>query len=595
MAEEAAKLKAEGNKFLQSKDFDKAIEKYTAAIGLDPSNHVFYSNRSAAYLSKGDASKALEDSQKCINAKPDWPKGYSRKGAALHALHSYEEAINAYNKGLEIAPNDANLKKGRQSVEHILMQQQQSAGGGMQNPLGQLFNAQAIERLKAHPTTGPLFADGQFENVLKMAASSPNGMQMVQSDPRFMQCLQVLLGSMGAGMQEAQNEARDAANRKEEAEVRATPKGYGSWAPPKAKEEEPKEEEELTAEELAEREAKEKEEAEKAKIRAQAEAVKAEGNELYKAKKFDEAIAKYEEAIVVDGTNCTYYTNIAAVQMAQKDYNAARATCDKALEVGKANRADFESIAKCHVRKAACYIKEKAYDEAIKSYEDSLMEFNSKEVEKKMKKAQRLKKKAEAEAYLNPEKAEEHKLKGNVFFKSGKFPEALKEYTEAIKRDPSNKFLYQNRATAYSKLMVFDAALKDCEQALKIDPQFVKAHARSGFCHKGLSKLHNALKSFQKGLEISPNDPQCLKGLRETQAQIQQSMMNGPNEEQQKRALEDPEIRQIYSDPMVRATLEQMSQDPEAAQKAMANPGMREKINKLMAAGLLSFGGAGKQ
>merc|ERR1719498_149230 len=108
--------------------------------------------------------------------------------------------------------------------------------------------------------------------------------------------------------------------------------------------------------------------------------------------------------------------------------------------------------------------------------------------------------------------------------------------------------------------MVFDAALKDCEQALKIDPLLLKAHARSGFCHKGLSKLHNALKSFQKGLEISPNDPQCLKGLRETQAQIQQNMMNGSSEEQQKRALEDPEIRQIYSDPMVRATLEQMSQ-----------------------------------
>lgn len=44
-------------------------------------------------------------------------------------------------------------------------------------------------------------------------------------------------------------------------------------------------------------------------------------------------VDRYEEAIVVDGTNCTYYTNIAAVQMAQKDYNAARATCDKALEV----------------------------------------------------------------------------------------------------------------------------------------------------------------------------------------------------------------------------------------------------------------------
>jgi hypothetical protein len=29
-------------------------------------------------------------------------------------------------------------------------------------------------------------------------------------------------------------------------------------------------------------------------------------------------------------------------------------------------------------------------------------------------------------------------------------------------------------------------------------------------------------------------------------------MMNGPSEEQQRRALEDPEIRQIYSDPVVR-------------------------------------------
>ena len=57
---------------------------------------------------------------------------------------------------------------------------------------------------------------------------------------------------------------------------------------------------------------------------------------------------------------------------------------------------------------------------------------------------------------------------------------------------------------------------------------------------------------------------------------------------------QDPEIRQIYSDPMVRSTLEQMSKDPAAYQKAMSNPGMAMKIQKLMAAGLLSFGGSGK-
>jgi hypothetical protein len=36
-----------------------------------------------------------------------------------------------------------------------------------------------------------------------------------------------------------------------------------------------------------------------------------------------------------------------------------------------------------------------------------------------------------------------------------------------------------------------------------------------------------------------------------------------------------------------------MSTDPEAGRAAMQNPGMREKINKLVAAGLVSFGGPG--
>ena len=94
--------------------------------------------------------------------------------------------------------------------------------------------------------------------------------------------------------------------------------------------------------------------------------------------------------------------------------------------------------------------------------------------------------------------------------------------------------------------MVFDAALDDCEKALKIDPKFVKAHARRGYCYIGLKKLHRAVDCFQAGLEIDPNDKQCIQGMRETQAAIQKNMMNGPNEEQQKRALEVRRFHAYY-------------------------------------------------
>ena len=82
----AASFKDTGNKHLQAGEFDQAIEAYTQAINIDDSNHVFYSNRSAAYLSKGDANSALDDGLKCTKVNPSWAKGYSGDTLAMVQL-----------------------------------------------------------------------------------------------------------------------------------------------------------------------------------------------------------------------------------------------------------------------------------------------------------------------------------------------------------------------------------------------------------------------------------------------------------------------------------------------------------------------------
>ena len=93
MAEE---FKAKGNKALQERRYDEAVVEYTKAIELAPDNEVLYSNRSAAYLSKGDASAALSDAQKCVELKPTWAKGHGRVAAAHHKAGDYDAAIQAY-------------------------------------------------------------------------------------------------------------------------------------------------------------------------------------------------------------------------------------------------------------------------------------------------------------------------------------------------------------------------------------------------------------------------------------------------------------------------------------------------------------------
>ncbi|RYG94963.1 tetratricopeptide repeat protein [archaeon] len=181
----AAAFKEQGNNFLKNKQYDEAIKAYTEAINLDPNDHVFFSNRSAAYLSKGEAGSALSDGERCITLNPTWPKGYSRKGAALHALRRYDEAIETYKHGLTVAPTDDGLRTGLADAEKAKSTTASSAGS---NPLGGLFGPQMLAKLAGHPKFGPKLADRNFMSKLNMAQSNP---QLLMSDPELMEVLQV--------------------------------------------------------------------------------------------------------------------------------------------------------------------------------------------------------------------------------------------------------------------------------------------------------------------------------------------------------------------------------------------------------------------
>ena len=99
----AEEEKAEGNRLFKEGKLGECIEAYSRAIALDVDNHVLYSNRSAAYLKKGDSkSKALKDAEKCVSLMPEWTKGFNRMGAAQQALGRYDAAIKTFEKGLAL-------------------------------------------------------------------------------------------------------------------------------------------------------------------------------------------------------------------------------------------------------------------------------------------------------------------------------------------------------------------------------------------------------------------------------------------------------------------------------------------------------------
>jgi len=161
-------------------------------------------------------------------------------------------------------------------------------------------------------------------------------------------------------------------------------------------------------------------------------------------------------------------------------------------------------------------------------------------------------------------KAEQHKDAGNLLFKAGDFPGAIKEFNEGLKRDPVNKFLYSNRSFAYIKLMEPTSAMKDADKALELDPLFVKAWARKGTCHQLHKEFHKAMDAFAKGMEIEPENPECKAGHAKTIMMINTSSGAGSDNDQERmaHAMADPEIQNIMRDPSVMQVLRDMQENP---------------------------------
>ncbi|KAF5377483.1 hypothetical protein D9615_005111 [Tricholomella constricta] len=109
--------KQTGNTLMSSKKYDEAIQSYDKAVAMDPTNPVYYSNRAAAYSSKGDHLAAVGDAEKALSVDPNFVKAYHRLGHAQYSLGDFEAAASAFERGLKLEPSNSGLKSGLQNAQ----------------------------------------------------------------------------------------------------------------------------------------------------------------------------------------------------------------------------------------------------------------------------------------------------------------------------------------------------------------------------------------------------------------------------------------------------------------------------------------------
>lgn len=117
----AEEFKNEGNRLMKDGKYNEALLRYNSAISFDPKNPIYYCNRAAAYIRLNYNENAVTDCKTALLYKPTYSKAYGRLGIAYSNLKKYNEAQQAYEKAIELDPDNQdyrnNLEVAREAAQ----------------------------------------------------------------------------------------------------------------------------------------------------------------------------------------------------------------------------------------------------------------------------------------------------------------------------------------------------------------------------------------------------------------------------------------------------------------------------------------------
>jgi len=116
----AEALKDIGNDYFKIGDYKSAVEMYKSATTINSSAPIYWSNLAACYEKLGMYDEMQKASEHCIDTDRTFIKGYFRLAVALKAKLQMSESIVALDRGLDIDPTNADLKKMKKEVWKIL-------------------------------------------------------------------------------------------------------------------------------------------------------------------------------------------------------------------------------------------------------------------------------------------------------------------------------------------------------------------------------------------------------------------------------------------------------------------------------------------
>eukprot|EP00276_Gloeochaete_wittrockiana_P009641 CAMPEP_0184645256 /NCGR_PEP_ID=MMETSP0308-20130426/1752_1 /TAXON_ID=38269 /ORGANISM="Gloeochaete witrockiana, Strain SAG 46.84" /LENGTH=116 /DNA_ID=CAMNT_0027074133 /DNA_START=116 /DNA_END=463 /DNA_ORIENTATION=+ len=106
----SAEAFAVANSLFLEEEYEKALEKYSTAIELDPTVANYFASRALTYIQLEKYTDAITDADAAVELDPNFADAYLWKGRACFVLDMSETAKALFKKAFSLEPS-ADAKK----------------------------------------------------------------------------------------------------------------------------------------------------------------------------------------------------------------------------------------------------------------------------------------------------------------------------------------------------------------------------------------------------------------------------------------------------------------------------------------------------
>jgi tetratricopeptide (TPR) repeat protein len=233
------------------------------------------------------------------------------------------------------------------------------------------------------------------------------------------------------------------------------------------------------------------------------------GNALKKLKRFDEALASYDKAIVCKGEQDAVLLNCrGSVLRDLGRLEEARADLDLCLSLKPDFVEAFNNRGNLFTDMGLPEAARADYDRALALKPDNADTFNNRANLHKQRgeNEQALQDYAKAIA-LKPDYPEALYNHGTILCELGRFDEALTQFARALALRPGYAEAFYSRGTALMALRRIDEALADFARALAIRPDYPEAALNRGLCHLAVGRWREGWPDYDRRWQIDQTPP----------------------------------------------------------------------------------------